>query len=329
MERYVDQLSVLSARDRSHLRYAVSVDEKPERFIRSMLFVPGGRRAMIEKAARSAADAVCLDLEDAVAMGDKPAARGVVSQALRELNFDGRVRMVRINGLDTPFAYRDLIEVVEAAGDCLDLIMLPKAGAAADVLFAGRLLTQIEQYRGFARPIGIEAQIETAAGFLEIREIARSSPRLEALIFGPGDYAASMRMPSASIGEPDAHDAAYPGHRWHAVMHTIVAAARAHGLRAMDGPYAAFRDTPGFERSCAVARAMGFDGKQCIHPGQIEAVNSAFSPTPEEIAQAAGTVRAYEEAAASGRGTASFHERMIDAANVRMARVVLKRANRK
>ena len=302
-----------------------TVDEKPERSICSMLFVPGARRAMIEKAARSPADAVCLDLEDAVAVEDKPAARAVVVQALQEVEFSGKLRIVRINGLDTPFAYRDLVEVVEAAGGRIDLIMLPKAGAAADVLFVDRLLTQIEQYRGFGHRIGIEAQIETAAGFLEIREIVRSSPRLEALIFGPGDYAASMHMPSASIGEPDAHDAVYPGHRWHAVMHTIVAAARANGLRAMDGPYAAYRDGEGFARSCAVARAMGFDGKQCIHPAQIEAVNAAFSPGDEEVAQAAETVRAYQEAAAAGRGAASLNGRMIDAANLRMARVVLEK----
>jgi citrate lyase beta subunit len=300
------------------------VNQIPERFVRSMLFVPGAR-AMIEKAARSLADAVCLDLEDAVAVEDKPAARGVVIQALQEVDFADKVRIVRMNGLDTPFAYRDLVEVVEATGDRIDLVMLPKSGAAQDVLFVDRLLTQIEQYRGFARPIGIEAQIETAAGFLDIREIARSSPRLEALIFGPGDYAASMHMPSSSIGEPDAHDAAYPGHRWHAVMHTIVAAARTHGLRAMDGPYAAFRDRAGFDRSCAIARAMGFDGKQCIHPSQIEAANSAFSPTAEEVAQAVETVRAYQEAAAAGRGTASLNGRMIDAANLRMARVVMER----
>ena len=290
-----------------------------------MLFVPGARRAMIEKAARSAADAVCLDLEDAVAVEEKPAARGVVIAALREIDFGAKARIVRINGLDTPFAYRDLVDVVEAAGDRIDLVMLPKAGGSEDVGFVERLLTGIEQHRGFARRIGIEAQIETAAGFLAIREIARASRRLEALIFGPGDYAASMRMPSSHIGEPDVYDAAYPGHRWHAVMHTIVAAARACGLRAMDGPYAAFRDDGGFERSCSIARAMGFDGKQCIHPGQIEAANAAFSPTREEVEEAEQTVRAYQEAASAGRGAASLNGRMIDAANLRMARVVLER----
>ena len=301
------------------------MEKTAERFVRSMLFVPGARRDMIEKAARSAADAVCLDLEDAVAPDDKPAARGVVAQALGELDFGGKARILRINGLDTAFAYRDLIEVVEAAGDDLEMVMLPKAGAPEDVLFVHRLLAQMEMHRGFSRPIGIEAQIETAAGFLNIREIARSSPRLEALIFGPGDYAASMRMPAASIGEPDVYDAAYPGHRWHAVMHAIVAAARVNGLRAMDGPYAAFRDRDGFARSCAVARAMGFDGKQCIHPGQIETVNESFAPTAAEVAEAERVWRAYEEAAAAGRGAASLHGRMIDAANLRMARVVLER----
>jgi citrate lyase beta subunit len=178
-------------------------------------------------------------------------------------------------------------------------------------------------HRGFSRPIGIEAQIETAAGFVWLREIARASPRLQALIFGPGDYSASMRMPSSSIGEFDEHDRAYPGHRWHAVMHAIVATGRAQGLRCMDGPYAAFRDAEGFERSCHIARSLGFDGKQCIHPSQLATVNSVFGPTAEEVAHAEQVVRAYEQAAAEGRGAATFNGKMIDAANLRMARVVL------
>jgi len=205
----------------------------------------------------------------------------------------------------------------------VDLIMLPKAGASEDVAFLDKLLTQIEMHRGFSRPIGIEAQIETAAGFVWLREIARSSPRLEALIFGPGDYSASMRMPASSIGEFDAHDELYPGHRWHAVMHGIVAAARAHGLRCMDGPYAGYKDEVGFERSCRIARALGFDGKQCIHPSQLATVNSLFGPTAEEVEQAEQVVKAYEQAAAAGRGAATLNGRMIDAANLRMARVVL------
>jgi citrate lyase beta subunit len=288
------------------------------RLTRSMLFVPGGRWSMIEKAAASAADAVCLDLEDSVPAGQKAEARATCVRALRELPFGNRARILRINGLDTQFAYRDLIDIVEPVGDRVDLIMLPKASRIQDTAFVDTLLAQMG-----ATHIGIEAQIETAAGFLYAREIAQSSPRLEALIFGPGDYAASMQMPSASIGELDEYDEIYPGHRWHAVMHTIVAASRANGLRAMDGPFAAFKDAGGFEHSCRIARAMGFDGKQCIHPSQLEAANRIFSPTAEEIAHAQRIVQAYELAAANGRGAVSLEGRMIDAANIRMAQVVL------
>lgn len=292
---------------------------------RSMLFVPAARWPMIEKAAASAADAVCLDLEDSVPDDGKPAARANAVRALRELDFGRRIRLLRINALDTPFAYRDLIEVVEAAGDRLDLIMLPKAGSAAEVAFVDILLGQIERARGFERAIGIQAQIESAAGFVAIREISEVSPRLEALIFGPGDYAASMQMPSSNIGEADEHDALYPGHRWHAAMHAIVAHARARGLRAIDGPYAAYQDAAGFDKSCRIARAMGFDGKQCIHPAQLAAANAVFSPTAEETARARAIVEAYERAVAEGRGSASFNGRMIDAANLRMARTILEK----
>jgi citrate lyase beta subunit len=287
--------------------------------------VPASRPAMIQKAATSAADVVCIDLEDSVTPDEKAASRGHVIHALQELDFGRRVRMVRINALDTPFAYRDLIDVVEAAGDRLDLVMVPKAGSARDIEFVHTLLTQIEASRGVSRPLGIEAQIETAAGFLYAREIAAASPRLEALIFGAGDYAASTRMPSAAIGERDAHDEVYPGHRWHAVMHTIVAAARANGLRCMDGPYAGYKDTAGLERACRIAQAMGFDGKQCIHPGQLATVNEIFAPSEEEVTKAAALVLAYEAAVAAGQGAATHDGRMIDAVNVRMARTILER----
>lgn len=290
--------------------------------IRSMLFVPASRPDMIEKALNSAADAVCIDLEDSVAPADKAAARANVALAWNRHAQAGRpaplVRIFRINALDTHFAYRDLIEVVEPAGAYIDLVMLPKTNSTRDVQFVDTLLTQIETAHGFARPIGIEAQIETAAGFLNAREIAQSSRRLKALIFGPGDFAASMRMPMASIGEFDANDDLYPGHRWHSVMQTIVAAARANGLRCMDGPYAGYKDATGFERSCRIARALGFDGKQCIHPTQIAAANAIFSPSPEEIARAQRVVEACEQGAA-----ASLDGKMIDAASIRMARVIL------
>lgn len=298
----------------------------PARLTRSMLFVPGSRPAMMAKAAASDADAVCLDLEDSVVAGEKAASRGHVVRALQELDFGHRVRIVRINALDTSYAYRDLVDVIEAAGDRVDLVMLPKASLPGDIAFVDRLLTQIEAHRGSAtRRIGIEAQIESAAGFLYVREIAAASPRLEALIFGPGDFAASMRMPAANIGETDEYDEVYPGHRWHAVMQTIVAAARANGLRCMDGPFAAYRDTAGLDRSCLVARALGFDGKQCIHPAQLAAVNAVFSPSDEEVARAEAVVRAYDAAVAAGRGAAAHEGRMIDAVSLRMAQTILAR----
>ena len=296
-----------------------------ERLERSMLYVPASRPDMIAKAAASAADGVCIDLEDAVAVDEKTASRANVVRALRDLDFGRKMRAFRINGLDTPFAYRDLIEVVEGAGDQLDLVMLPKANLPQDVVFVCTLLTQIEMSRGFTRRIGIEAQIESAKGFLWAREIAQASPRLEALIFGPGDYSATMQMPVANIGEMDENDQIYPGHRWHAVMHTVVAAARAYGLRAIDGPYAGYKDSAGLERACRIARVMGFDGKQCIHPSQIAAVHNILGPTADEVARAKAVVEAYEAATKDGRGAVGHDGKMIDMANIRMARAVLRK----
>jgi citrate lyase subunit beta/citryl-CoA lyase len=300
----------------------------PIRLTRSMLFVPASKPNLFAKAAAGDADAVCLDLEDSVVPGEKAASRRHVVRGLREIDFGHRVRMIRINALDSPYAYRDLVDIVEEAGDRLDVVMMPKVGAAGDVAFVDTLLSQIEAHQGHARRIGLEAQIESAHGFLYAREIAAASPRLEALIFGPGDFAASMRMPVSHIGEFDQHDDLYPGHRWHAVMQTIVAAARAHGLRCMDGPYAAYQDTAGLDRACLIARALGFDGKQCIHPGQLATVNAVFSPSNEEVTKATAVVQAYEAAAAAGQGAATHDGRMIDAVSLRMAQTILERHRR-
>jgi citrate lyase subunit beta/citryl-CoA lyase len=246
-------------------------------------------------------------------------------RALNELDFGRRVRMVRVNAIDSQYAYRDLVEVVEGAGARIDVVMVPKVGSAQEVSFVDTLLSQIEAATGLTRRLGIEAQIESAAGSVYVREIATASPRLETLVLGAGDYAASMRMPSTAIGELDAFDDLYPGHRWHAVMHAIVAAARAHGLRCMDGPYAGYTDTSGLERACRIAHAMGFDGKQCIHPAQIATVHRVFSPSEAEVAAATAVVEAYDRAVASGQGAATHDGRMIDAATVRMARTTLDR----
>jgi citrate lyase beta subunit len=297
----------------------------PTRLERSMLFVPASNWKMIEKAATLAVDAVCLDLEDSVTPAQKSAARAHVVRAFTEVDFGRRIRMFRMNALDTEFAYRDLVDVVENAAADVDLVMVPKVGAPDDVKFVDKLLAQIELHRGPGKRIGIEAQIETAAGFLYAREIAQASPRLEALIFGPGDYAASMQMPSAGIGTFDDADEHYPGHRWHAVMHTVVAAARAAGLRCVDGPFADYNDGESFARSCRIARVMGFDGKQCIHPSQLEAVNAAFTPSEQEAAAARRLLDACERAAAEHRGAATFDGKMIDAASLRTARGVAER----
>ena len=297
----------------------------PARLTRSLLFVPASRPAMIAKAALSAADAVCLDLEDSVIDAEKPLARAEAVRAFNELDFGRRLRLVRINGLDTPFAYRDLVDVVEGAGTRIDLVMVPKAGSPADLAFVDTLLTQIEGLSGVTRRIGIEAQIESARGYLYAREIAAASSRLEALIFGPGDFAASMQMPAAAIGERDENDELYPGHRWHAVMQTVVAAARANGLRCIDGPYAGYKDAAGLEHSCRVARALGYDGKQCIHPAQLAIVNAVFSPSDSEVARSSAIVAAYEAAVSAGQGAASHEGRMIDAASLRMARTTVER----
>jgi citrate lyase beta subunit len=271
-----------------------------DRLERSMLYVPASRPNMIEKAAASDADAVCIDLEDAVAVDEKPASRANVVRAFRELDFGRKLKAFRINGLDTPFAYRDLIEVVEAAGDTIDVVMMPKANLPQDVRFVCMLLTQIELAKGFERQIGLEVQIESAKGFVWLREIAEASPRLQALIFGPGDYSATMQMPVAAM-------------------------ARANGLRAIDGPYAGYRDVAGLEHAAHIARVMGFDGKQCIHPSQIPIVNRIFSPSAEEVAHAKSVVEAYDEAAKSGRGAIGKDGKMIDFANIRMARALLRK----
>jgi citrate lyase subunit beta/citryl-CoA lyase len=295
------------------------------RLTRSQLYVPASKPAMIQKAAASAADAVCIDLEDSVTADEKAAARAHVIRALKEIDFGRRVRMFRINALDSPFAYRDLVEVVEAASDRLDVVMIPKVGSKRDVQFVETMLSQIEAHVRLTRPIGIEAQIETASGFLHAAEIAGASDRLEALIFGAGDYAASMHMPSAAIGEADEHDELYPGHRWHAVMHTIVAASRANDLRCLDGPYAGYSDPSGLARACRIALAMGFDGKQCIHPSQLATVNATFTPSLEDVSKATAVVKAYDASVAAGQGAATHDGRMIDAANIRMARTILER----
>ena len=287
---------------------------------RSVLAVPASNLGMAEKALTSDADAVFLDLEDAVAPDEKADARGKIVHALRELDWRSRPTLYRANALDTPYFYRDVIEVAEEAGDRLDSILIPKVQRPEDLHVVATLLYQIELSAGLEPGnIKIEAQIESAGGLVNIDGIARATNRLEALHFGPGDYAANMRMPQRSIGTMDEWDEAYPGHRLHYAMCRIVVAARAAGLRAVDGPVADYRDEEGLRESCLLARSLGFDGKWCIHPAQIGVVNEVFSPTEKELEWARKVVEAYEEASAAGRGAVSVDGQMVDAASIKMA----------
>ena len=291
---------------------------------RSLLAVPATRRKMAEKALASAADAVFLDLEDAVAPDSKAAARGDVVSALKELDWQGRLRLYRANALDTPYFYRDLIEVVEQAGDTLGAVMIPKVNRPEDLHVVSTLLSQLELAMDLEKGrIKIEAQIESAEGLVNAGEISRATDRLTALHFGPGDFAASVSMPQSSIGVMDEWDEAYPGHRFHYAMQSIVVAARAAGLRVLDGPVADYGDEEGLRRSCLIARSLGFDGKWCIHPAQIEIVNEGFSPTAREVDWAKKVVAAYEEANVASSGSVSVDGQMVDAASIKLARNTL------
>jgi citrate lyase subunit beta / citryl-CoA lyase len=294
---------------------------------RSVLAVPASNLGMAEKALASPADAVFLDLEDAVAPDEKAEARGKIVQALQELDWGNRPTLYRSNALDTPYFYRDVIEVVEEAGDRLDSILIPKVQRPEDLHVAATLLYQTELSAGLEPgKIKIEGQIESARGLVSVDGIASATGRLMALHFGPGDFAASVRMPLTSIGVMDEWDEVYPGHRFHYAMQRIVVAARAADLRAVDGPVADYRDEDGLRKSCLLARSLGFDGKWCIHPAQIETVNEVFQPTEEETEWAKKVLKAYEEASAAGRGAITLDGHMIDAASIRMARNTLDQA---
>jgi citrate lyase subunit beta / citryl-CoA lyase len=290
---------------------------RPARSRRTCHAVPGSSERFLAKAAELTADEVFLDLEDAVAQAEKDRAREQVIAALRGQEFGAATVVVRVNGTDTPHYYKDLVAVVEQAGDRLDAIMLPKVRTPGDVEMTDKLLAQIELATGLpVGRIGIEAQIEDATGLIACEAIAAASPRMETLIFGPGDYSAAIGIPITTIGgAPDG----YPGDHLNYVYTRLVVAARAAGIQAIDGPYAAVKDEDGLRERARLARALGLDGKWTIHPGQIEIVNEVFSPTREEWERAEAMLAAYEEAGSEGRGAAIFEGEMIDEANRKMA----------
>jgi citrate lyase subunit beta/citryl-CoA lyase len=289
------------------------------RLRRSELATPASNPKMIEKAAATDADLVFLDLEDAVAPAQKEAARENVVRGLRELDWGRKLRAVRVNGADTRWAHDDVIAVVERAGVQTDLLIIPKVKAPRDVWFFDTLLEQLESKLGLGKRIGLEALIEEAAALARVEGIAGCSPRLEALILGFGDLSASqgVRLTLA---------AGYPGDLWHYARARVVVAARAHGLDAIDGPFANYRDPEGYRREATWASTLGFVGKWAIHPSQIELANDVFAPTEQEIALARRMCEAYEAASQGGAGAAGSGGFLVDAAAVRIFEAVLERA---
>jgi citrate lyase subunit beta/citryl-CoA lyase len=288
------------------------------RLQRSELAVPGSSPEMFEKALNSKADYIFLDLEDAVSPMDKITARQNVIKGLKEFNWKekGKTISVRINSPDTHYMYKDIIDIVEEVGDKLDTILLPKAGTASDVYMIDCLLTQIETNKKLKNKIGIECLIETALGMSNIKEIAKSSERLEALHFGVADYAASLRARTVVIGglNPD-----YPGDQWHHGLSQLVMTCRAYGLRAIDGPFGDFNDPDAYIEAAKRGAAIGIEGKWAIHPSQIELANKVFSPPSSEVTKAKRILEELDKAAKAGKGAAQLDGRMIDAASARMA----------
>ena len=291
---------------------------KKTRLHRSELAVPGTSPQMFEKALNSKADYVFLDLEDAVSPNDKISARKNIIQALRDLAWrdNGKTISVRINSLDTHYMYRDIIDLMENVGDKIDTILIPKVGSASDVYMVDCLLTQIETSYNYQNNVGLECLIETALGMSNIKEIALSSERLEALHFGVADYAASLQARTVTIGGLNSN---YPGDQWHHGLSQLVMTCRAYGLRAIDGPFGDIKDSNSYIDSATRAAAIGIEGKWAIHPSQIDLANKVFSPPKKEVDRAIRIIEALEKASKEGKGAAQLDGRMIDAASARMA----------
>jgi malyl-CoA/(S)-citramalyl-CoA lyase len=311
------------------------------RLHRSELAVPGTNVRAMEKAPTLGADVVFLDLEDAVAPDDKEQARANVIDALGAHDWTAGAVSVRINGLDTHWCYRDVVEVVEARGDVLDTVLVPKVGSPSDVEFVATLLDQIEQRNGWpAGRIGIHILIETAKGMANVEAIARARPdRLEAMVFGVADYAASVQARTTNIGganpdyavltdpDPEGVRGLHWGDQWHFGISRMVAACRANGLRPIDGPFGDYNDADGYRAAARRAAALGCEGKWAIHPSQVRLANEVFTPSDAEVDRAARILQAMEDAAKEGKGAVSLDGRLIDAASIRMAQNLMNKVH--
>lgn len=299
------------------------MSKQPKRVRRCELSVPGSSEKMVAEAATMNVDFVFLDLEDAVAPSEKRPSRKKIVDALNSLDWGKKTRCVRINDLTTEYAYEDIIEVVEGARENLDIIMLPKAMSAADVKFVDKLLTMMEKKLGLEKRIGIEVLIEEVEAMMNVEEIAAASPRLEALIFGMGDYSASQGVSLKDIGGASG----YPGDIWHYQRQRMTIAARANGIDAVDGPYADFRSPDAYREECRRAMILGMVGKWAIHPSQVEIAQDVFSPDPADVARARAMMKAYDEALAQGLGAVQYEGKMIDIASVRIVKNLVDKAD--
>lgn len=304
----------------------------PARPNRCQLFGPGSRTALFAKMAASEADVINLDLEDSVAPGDKDQARVNIIAATHDVDWGKKTLSVRINGLDTPFWYRDVVDLLEQASDRLDQIMIPKVGCAADVYAVDALVSAIEAAKGRAKRISFEVIIESAAGIAHVEEIAASSPRLQAMSLGAADFAASMGMQTTGIGGTQENyymlreGAKYWSDPWHWAQTAIVAACRTHGVLPVDGPFGDFSDDEGFRAQARRSATLGMVGKWAIHPKQVALANEVFTPSDAAVAEAREILSAMEAAKARGEGATVYKGRLVDIASIKQAEVIVKQA---
>ena len=299
---------------------------------RCQLFGPGSRPELFEKMADSAADVINLDLEDSVAPDDKVEARKNVVQAIGDVDWGNKYLSIRINGLDSPYWYKDVVDLLELASDRLDQIMIPKAGNASDVYAVDALVSSIEAAKGRSKAISFEVIIETSAGIAHVEDIAASSPRLQAMSLGAADFAASMGMQTTGIGGTQEN---YYMHRegqkywsdpWHWAQANIVAACRTHGILPVDGPFGDFSDDEGFRAQARRSATLGMVGKWAIHPKQVELANEVFTPSAEAVAEAKEILAAMEKAKAEGAGATVYKGRLVDIASIKQAEVIVRQA---